>query len=92
MSSRRTWVFESTVAGGMWKNISWGLTAFNNKIADHGFIYENKGHGFVDPLTGIFLWVGVLASSVSGCSGGVGIPASSSRSVASSCSGSRSPS
>ena len=61
---QRTWVFESTVAGGMWKNISWGLTTFNNKIADHGFIYENKGHGFVDPLTGIFVWVGVLAVGI----------------------------
>ena len=53
-------MFESSVAGGMWKNISWGLTAFNNKIEDHGFIYLNRGHGFVDPLTGIFIWVGVL--------------------------------
>ena len=44
----------------MWKNVSWGLTAFNNKIDDHGFIYVNEGHGFVDPLTGILLWVGVL--------------------------------
>ena len=58
------WVFESSVAGGMWKNISWGLTAFNNKIEDHGFIYFNEGHGFVDPLTGIFLWVGVLAVGI----------------------------
>ena len=57
---QKNWVFESSVAGGMWKNISWGLTAFNNKIGDHGFIYLNDGHGFVDPLTGIFLWVGVL--------------------------------
>ena len=53
-------MFESSVAGGMWKNISWGLTTFNNKIEDHGFIYLNRGHGFVDPLTGIFIWVGVL--------------------------------
>ena len=57
---QKNWVFESSVAGGMWKNISWGLTAFNNKIEDHGFIYLNKGHGFVDPLTGIFIWVGVV--------------------------------
>ena len=57
---QKNWVFESSVAGGIWKNVSWGLTAFNNKIEDHGFIYLNRGHGFVDPLTGIFLWVGVL--------------------------------
>jgi hypothetical protein len=40
-------------------NVKWGLTAFNNKIRDHGFIYDNLGHGFVDPLTGILLWFGV---------------------------------
>jgi len=40
-------------------NVKWGLTAFNNDIVDHGFIYDNPGHGFVDPLTGILLWVGV---------------------------------
>lgn len=57
---QKDWVFESSVAAGMWKNISWGLTTFNSKIVDHGFIYLNEGHGFVDPLTGIFLWVGVL--------------------------------
>ncbi len=61
---QKNWVFESSVAGGMWKNISWGLTAFNNKIEDHGFIYLNRGHGFVDPLTGIFLWVGVLFAGI----------------------------
>lgn len=61
---QKDWVFESSIAAGWWKNISWGLTAFNNKIVDHGFIYENKGHGFVDPLTGIFLWVGVLAVGI----------------------------
>lgn len=61
---QRQWVFESSVAGGIQKNISWGLTAFNNKIEDHGFIYLNEGHGFVDPLTGIFLWVGVLVVGI----------------------------
>ena len=61
---QRTWVFESSIAGGIQKNISWGLTAFNNKIEDHGFIYLNRGHGFVDPLTGIFLWVGALVVGI----------------------------
>jgi hypothetical protein len=40
-------------------NIKWGLSAYNNKIVDHGFIYDNPNHGFVDPLTGILLWLGV---------------------------------
>ena len=36
-------------------NIKWGLSAYNNKIVDHGFIYNNPNHGFVDPLTGILV-------------------------------------
>jgi hypothetical protein len=48
-----------TISEGVWINIKWGLTAFNNRIVDHGFIYNNPGHGFVDPLTGILLWLGV---------------------------------
>jgi hypothetical protein len=49
----------ATVAEGVKTNIKWGLGAFNNTIFDHGFIYVNEGHGFVDPLTGILLWIGV---------------------------------
>jgi len=55
----RQWVHASSRAEGVRKNIRWGLTAFNNKVADEGFIYWNRGHGFVDPLTGILLWLGV---------------------------------
>jgi hypothetical protein len=35
------------------------LGAFNNRVVDHGWIYVNPGHGFVDPVTGILLWLGV---------------------------------
>jgi hypothetical protein len=56
---QRQWVYAATVAEGVKKNIRWGLGAFNNTVIDHGFIYVNPGHGFVDPLTGILLWVGV---------------------------------
>jgi hypothetical protein len=56
---QQEWVFASSVAEGYWTNIKWGLTTFNNKVVDHGWIYENHGHGFVDPLTGILLWIGV---------------------------------
>jgi hypothetical protein len=56
---QRQWVHASSRAEGVKKNIRWGLTAFNNKVADEGFIYWNRGHGFVDPLTGILLWLGV---------------------------------
>ena len=53
------WMFKSTFLEAYKINVKWGLTAFNNKIVDHGFIYDNPGHGFVDPLTGILLWLGV---------------------------------
>ena len=55
----RDWVHASSVAEGVKTNIRWGLGAFNNKITDNGIIYVNPGHGFVDPLTGILLWLGV---------------------------------
>lgn len=37
-----------------------GLTIFNNNIPDNGWIYPNPNHGFVDPLSGILIWIGVL--------------------------------
>jgi hypothetical protein len=52
------WVSKSTFWEAYKINVKWGLTAFNNKIVDHGFIYDNPHHGFVDPLTGILLWLG----------------------------------
>lgn len=53
------WVNASTFEEAWKINIERGLTAFNNKVVDNGFIYDNYGHGFVDPLTGILLWFGV---------------------------------
>lgn len=53
------WMGTPTFAEAYKINVKWGLSAFNNKIRDHGFIYDNLGHGFVDPLTGILLWFGV---------------------------------
>jgi hypothetical protein len=38
--------------------VKFGLSTFNNKVEDHAWIYENRGHGFVDPLTGVLLWLG----------------------------------
>jgi hypothetical protein len=57
---QRQWVFASTELGGYQKNIEFGLGTFNNGIQDHSWIYANEGHGFVDPLTGILLWIGVV--------------------------------
>jgi hypothetical protein len=62
---QRDWVFADTVWEGYRQNVEFGLTAFNRKVVDHGWIYVNPGHGFVDPLTGILLWVGVVGVGVS---------------------------
>ena len=57
---QRDWVSAPTILDGYLKNVKWGLTTFNNKVVDHGWIYVNQGHGFVDPLTGILVWAGVV--------------------------------
>jgi 4-amino-4-deoxy-L-arabinose transferase-like glycosyltransferase len=41
------------------ENIRRGLTTFNGSQHDGGNKYLNYGHGFVDPLTGVLLWLGV---------------------------------
>ena len=47
---------------GMVKNAIDALTAFNRNIQDKGYIYSHYGqHGFVDPFTGILLWIGVIS-------------------------------
>jgi hypothetical protein len=53
------WVFAPSEWEGYKKNVSFGLGTFNSTVVDHAWIYPNYGHGFVDPLTGILLWVGV---------------------------------
>ena len=55
----RQWVNASSIADGLKTNFRWGLGAFNNTVTDNGNIYVNRGHGFVDPLTGILLWLGL---------------------------------
>jgi Tetratricopeptide repeat len=52
------WTGEKTIAGAILHNIRDGLTVFNNNVVDEGFQYENPGHGFVDPLSGVLIWVG----------------------------------
>ena len=56
---QKSWVSANSVGEGIKKNIEWGLGAFNNNHVDEAFIYPNFGHGFVDPLTGGLLWLGV---------------------------------
>ena len=52
------WVGAPSISEGYETNIKRGLSVFNDKIVDNGFIYVNEGHGFADPLTGILVWVG----------------------------------
>ena len=61
---QRDWVRARTIAEGYKKNVRWGLGTFNNKVSDESFIYSNAGHGFVDPLTGILLWIGVAVLGI----------------------------
>lgn len=57
---QRQWVFEDSVRAGIERNVVNGLGAFNNNVADEAWIYPNPGHGIVDPLTGVLLWIGVV--------------------------------
>jgi 4-amino-4-deoxy-L-arabinose transferase-like glycosyltransferase len=57
---QQNWIGATSIKEGITKNIISGLTTFNNKESDKGNIYPNPGHGFVDPLTGILLWLGLI--------------------------------
>jgi tetratricopeptide (TPR) repeat protein len=52
------WMGADTIQEGVVKNIVSGLTVFNNNVQDQAYIYNNPDHGFVDPLSGILLWLG----------------------------------
>ena len=56
---QQTWVFATSQWEGYKTNVRYGLGTFNNTVVDNGWIYVNEGHGFVDPVTGILLWLGV---------------------------------
>jgi len=53
------WVFADSQLEGWWVNVKHGLGAFNSNTVDHSWIYPNYGHGFLDPLMGVVLWLGV---------------------------------
>ena len=56
---QRDWEGAATIREGVETNIKFGLGAYNNERVDRGYAYTNGGHGFLDPLTGVFLWIGV---------------------------------
>jgi hypothetical protein len=58
------WTSSENTFEGVKRNIFDGLTVFNRKLNDKGFIYPNYEHGFVDPITGIILWFGLITSII----------------------------
>ena len=61
---QQEWVFAKTEWEGVRTNFEYGLGAFNNRVVDHSWLYPNEGHGFVDPVSGILLWIGVALTLV----------------------------
>lgn len=59
---QQEWVGARTRVEGVRINILQGLIAFNSRLHDHGYIYYNPGYGFIDPLSGLLLWVGLGTS------------------------------
>jgi dolichyl-phosphate-mannose-protein mannosyltransferase len=58
-AEQQAWVFAHSEFDGWVTNVKYGLGAFNSKTVDHSWIYPNYGHGFLDPVMGIVLWLGV---------------------------------
>ena len=59
---QRQWLGSKTIQQAFRQNVVNGLSAFNTKRPDYSWIYPNLigRHGFVDPLTGVLLWIGIL--------------------------------
>lgn len=57
---QQAWSASATPSEAIEKNILNGLQTFNTPLHDHGYIYPNYGHGFVDPLTGLLIWLGLI--------------------------------
>lgn len=58
------WTGEKTPSAAWKANIRNGLTMFNSRMHDQGYIYPNYKHGFVDPVTGVLLWIGFILAAV----------------------------
>ncbi|MGQ9837980.1 MAG: glycosyltransferase family 39 protein [Cyanobacteriota bacterium] len=57
---QQRWVNAATPGEAVWRNILNGLSMFNDRSQhDRGYIYPNYGHAFVDPLTGVLIWLGL---------------------------------
>ncbi|MCF2970887.1 glycosyltransferase family 39 protein [Synechococcus sp. Nb3U1] len=57
---QQMWVNAATPGEAVRRNILNGLSMFNDRSQhDRGYIYPNYGHAFVDPLTGVLIWLGL---------------------------------
>jgi 4-amino-4-deoxy-L-arabinose transferase-like glycosyltransferase len=61
---QRKWYHLPSVAAGMAHNVRQGALMFNSKIVDQAWMYGNTRSGFLDPLSGALLWLGVVAAAV----------------------------
>ena len=55
------WERKGDLTSALLQNTLKGLTTFNNNFPDQTSLYWHRGNGFVDPLTGLFLWLGMFA-------------------------------
>ncbi len=60
-ATQQTWVHTGTVEEAIRINVRQGLGMFNNHAVDLSTTYVNPGHGFLDPLTGVLVWIGMLS-------------------------------
>ncbi len=58
-AAQQTWLHMDTEQEAIREQLRRGLTVFNNRASDLSTMYVNPGYGFLDPLTGILLWIGV---------------------------------
>jgi dolichyl-phosphate-mannose-protein mannosyltransferase len=58
------WTHTLSPAAAWMENVKLGLETFNARVVDHGWLYPNYNHGFVDPLTGVLIWIGVIFCAV----------------------------
>lgn len=56
----RNWIHAPTVREALVTNAKNTFVAFNEPLTDSGWMYANPGHGFLDPITGVLLWLGLL--------------------------------
>ncbi|MGH9549881.1 MAG: phospholipid carrier-dependent glycosyltransferase, partial [Terriglobales bacterium] len=57
---QKVWTNCHSVQEGIAINLRNGLTLFNNTESDKAYIYDNLHHGFMDPVSGMPLWIGLI--------------------------------